>query len=311
MFNPKNKKIILAPLFILCSFLIFFLISNKNKEVSQANIKEIIPESSKHFNKKTASKIMPNFDLSLESNIVIVGNLKTGHIIFQKNADLKTSTASIAKLLSASIVLEKLNPEDVITINDIIYGNLPSKTDLVLNERIKVIDLLKMALIMSSNDSINALANHLGYYDFLNQMNLKAIDIGMYNSHFDNPVGFDSAGNYTTALDLFQLAKYVYNNYPLIGEISRSKAISFRSNSGIEHLVVPTNIIVGQLENYWGGKTGTTPLAKEALLAIFEFKEDGLSYPFVAIVTQSDNRFSDIKKISEWLNQNKIYLTNY
>jgi hypothetical protein len=47
------------------------------------------------------------------------------------------------------------------------------------------------------------------------------------------------------------------------------------------------------------------------LLAIFEFKEDGVSYPFVAIVTQSDNRFSDIKKISEWLNQNKIYLTNY
>jgi D-alanyl-D-alanine carboxypeptidase len=193
---------------------------------------------------------MPNFNLALESNIVIVGNLKTGQIIFQKNSDLKTSTASIAKLLSASIVLEKLNPEDVITIIDSIYSNLPSKTDLVLDEKIKVIDLLRMALIMSSNDSVSALANHLGYYDFLNQMNSKAIGIGMYNSHFDNPVGFDSAGNYTTALDLFQLAKYVYNNYPLIGEITRSKAVSFKSVSKVEHLVVPTNLIVGDLENF-------------------------------------------------------------
>jgi serine-type D-Ala-D-Ala carboxypeptidase (penicillin-binding protein 5/6) len=250
MFNPKNKKIILTLLFILCSFLIFFLISNKNKEVSEANIQEIIPESAKQFNKQTASKIMPKFDLILESDIVLVGNLKTGHIVFQKNADKTTNTASIVKLLSASIVLNQLKPEDVILVNDTIYTNLPSKTDLVLDEKIKVIDLLKMALIMSSNDSISALANHICYYDFLKQMNEKAIAIGMYNSHFDNPVGFDSAGNYTTALDLFQLGKYVYNNFPLIGEITKMKAVSFRSNSNIEHLVVPTNTIVDKLENY-------------------------------------------------------------
>ena len=311
MFNSKNKKIIPVILFVFCSFLIFFLISNKNNNVSQANIHEIIPESSKKFNKQTASKIIPNFNLELESNIVIVGNLNTGQIIFQKNADQKTSTASIAKLLSASIALEKLNIDDIVTIDDNLYTNLPSKTDLILKEKIKVIDLLKMALIMSSNDAISALANHIGYYDFLNQMNAKATEIGMYNSHFDNPVGFDSVGNYTTALDLFQLAKYIHHNFPLIGEITRTKAISFKSVSKVEHLVVPTNLIVGDLENFWGGKTGTTPLAKEALLAIFELKDNDKVYPFVAIVIQSDNRFSDIKKISDWLSQNKIYLTNY
>jgi D-alanyl-D-alanine carboxypeptidase len=226
------------------------LISNKNSNVSKANIHELVSEDSKKFNKNTASKIMPNFNVPLESNIAIVGNLKTGHIIFQQNADQKTSTASIAKLLSASIVLETLKPEDIININDTLYANLPSKTDLVLNEKISVSDLLKMALIMSSNDAINALANHIGYYDFLNQMNTKANLIGMYNSHFDNPIGFDSEGNYTTALDLFQLAKYVYNNFPLIGEITRTKAVSIKSASKIEHLIVPTNLLVAKLENY-------------------------------------------------------------
>jgi len=72
----------------------------------------------------------------------------------------------------------------------------------------------------------------------------------MYNSHFDNPVGFDSKGNYSNALDLFQLAKYIYNNFPIIGEITTSKAITITSESNIKHLVVPTNLIIDELENF-------------------------------------------------------------
>jgi D-alanyl-D-alanine carboxypeptidase len=74
---------------------------------------------------------------------------------------------------------------------------------------------------------------------------------------------------------------------------------------------VPTNLIIDKLENYWGGKTGTTPQAKEALLAIFEFKNNGKKYPYIVVIVQSDNRFSDIQKISEWLLANKPFLTNY
>lgn len=302
------KKIsVFVFLVLIASFIIFNI--NKKNNTSIADVKEVLPKAK--TNKETLSKINPVFDLALESNIVLIGNLETGHILYQKNADQKTNAASITKLLSAGVALENIDINNVITINDTIYSNLPAKADLVLGERIKVIDLIKMALIMSSNDAINALANHLGYYDFLNKMNTKANELGMYNSHFDNPVGFDSEGNYSNALDLFQLAKYIYNNFPIIGEITTSKAITITSESNIKHLVVPTNLIIDELENFWGGKTGTTPKAKEALLSIFEFEEKGKKYPYVAIIVQSDNRFSDVKKISEWFSNNKIILTNY
>jgi D-alanyl-D-alanine carboxypeptidase (penicillin-binding protein 5/6) len=299
MHSVNIKKILFLFLFIFIIAFISFNINRRSDNTSKADIGTIIPEKENKFNQNTSSKIMPQFDIILESNIVLIGNLKTGHILFQKNSDLKTNAASITKLLSSTVVLENTDLNKVININDDIYSHLPSKTDLMANENIKTVDLLKMALIMSSNDAINALSNYLGYYDFLAKMNAKANDIGMYNSHFDNPIGFDSEGNYSTALDLFQLAKYIYNNFPVIGEITRSNAITIKSESNIKHLIVPTNLIVDKLENYWGGKTGTTPKAKEALLAIFELQEDNKTYPYVAIVVQSDNRFSDIEKVSE------------
>jgi len=308
MKSKHITKILFLTTLILLIVFISLNITNKN---SKADIRTIIPESEVKFNKDTSSKIVPIFDIDLESNIILIGNLNTGNVLYQKNAEQKTNIASITKLLSSCIVLENSNTDQIVNINNEIYNSLPSKTDLLLDENIKIIDLLKMALIMSSNDAITALAHYSDYYPFLSKMNTKANEIGMYNSHFDNPVGFDSEGNYTTAIDLFQLAKYVYNNYPLIGEITKSKAITITSDSNIKHLIIPTNSILDELQNYWGGKTGTTSKAKEALLSIFELENNNKKYPFVAIIIQSDNRFSDIKKISDWLSENKIFLTNY
>ncbi len=244
------KKIIIFAGFVILVVLIIFLATRKTANTSKANINTSTMANSNLSQKKLPSQASPVFDLSLESNIVLIGNLKTGNIVFQKNADLKTNAASITKLLSSAVILENIGVDNVVHIDQQKYDYLPSKSDLVLDERIKVIDLLKMALIMSSNDAINALANHIVYYEFLNLMNQKAKSIGMYNSHFDNPIGFDSEKNYSTALDLFQLGKYIYNNFPLIGEITRSQAITVTSLSNVKHLVVPTNLIIDKLENY-------------------------------------------------------------
>jgi D-alanyl-D-alanine carboxypeptidase len=73
--------------------------------------------------------------------------------------------------------------------------------------------------------------------------------------------------------------------------------------------VVPTNSIIDKLSNYWGGKTGFTDEANEALLSIFEINDNSQKYPFVAIVIQSSNRFNDTQKISQWIENNKTLLT--
>ncbi len=310
MWSKIVKNLILLVLLVLIAFVILN-VTSKKLNTSNADIEVKDLKQNETISKNISSNIMSTFNLDLESDIVLISNLNTGRVLYQQNADQKTSTASIAKLLSSIVVLENMDVNEVIHINDVIYSSLPSKTDLLLSEDIKVIDLLKMTLIMSSNDAVSALANHIGYYDFLAKMNLKANEIGMYNSHFDNPIGFDSEGNYSTAFDLFQLAKYVYTNFPVIGEITKNQAVTITSESNINHLVVPTNLVVDKLENFWGGKTGTTPKAEEALLSIFELESNGNKYPYTAIIIKSKNRFSDIKKISKWMVNNNKFLTNY
>lgn len=202
--------------------------------------------------------------------------------------------------MSASIVLNKMDLDEIIIIDNGIYSKLPDKNDLLLNEKIKVYDLLRMALVMSSNDSITALAYSYGYDDFVSLMNQKALELGMFHSHFDNPVGFDSPQNYSTALDLFYLSRYIYNNHPLLGEISKSKAFNIKSASNITHLVIPTNTIISEIKEFWAGKTGLTPEASGALLTIYEFKNSqNKNIPFVSIVLKTKDRFKDTKIIYE------------
>jgi len=104
-----------------------------------------------------------------------------------------------------------------------------------------------MGLVMSCNDAIMALAYSMGENIFVGLMDQKIREIGLQDTGFFNPLFFDSEGNFTTALDLFKISRYIYNNYPQIGNITRMRAYTFKSESGIAHLVVPTNILLDKI----------------------------------------------------------------
>lgn len=307
-FCKNNFAIFLIVVTILIFTINYFNIRFINS--SNADVNSLINTDKETLVTPTTLKKTLFFNEPISSNIVLIGNLETGQIIYSKNIDVKTAIASITKWMSAVVYLENSDINMPITIDEEIYKSLPNKNDLLLYERIYAKDLLRMALIMSSNDAIVALAKSLDYDVFINQMNAKAIDLGMYQTKFDNPIGFDSENNYSTALDLFHLAKYVYKNHSDIGEISKKNSYNFTSISGIYHLVVPTNAVLNKLENYWGGKTGLTDQANQALLSIFELEDSGKKHPWVAIVIQSPDRFDDTLLISNWINKNKTLLIN-
>jgi len=105
-----------------------------------------------------------------------------------------------------------------------------------------------MTLIMSANDSSMILASYYGREKFAALMNEKIKEIGMEDTVFFDPLCFDDKGNFTTALDLFKLSRYIYYNYPIIGEITRTKSASFKSLTGETHLIVTTNELLGQID---------------------------------------------------------------
>ena len=249
MMQPTFNKKLLILFGVTLSCVVFFYYY-QNSWIDSSEIISKNNGNSTFFNTQTTSKIKPVFNQNLNAEIALIGNIETGHIFYEKSSDTEALIASITKLLSATVVLSKMDLDSVVTINQSIYNKLPSKNDLVLNEQIKVYDLLRMALVMSSNDAISALAYHYGYDGFVEVMNQKALEIGMFHSHFSNAVGFDSDQNYSSALDLFYLSRYIYNNHAIIGEISKSKAFNFKSVSGVKHLVIPTNTIIDQIPEF-------------------------------------------------------------
>lgn len=252
-------------------------------------------------------KLLPlNQDISAFS--YLVGELKSGKILIEKNSKIHLFPASLSKLLTAMIVIDKLPLDEKIIMDEYSLSAEGNEIDFKVGEELKVNDLLKALLISSSNDAAIALEkkiNSLGT-NFLDLMVEKVKKLKMNDSAFFDSTGLDRKGNFTTAYDLFLLTQEIYRHYPLIGEITRLKETEIYSIDKKEkHLLKNTNELVEKINNLWGGKTGSTPLAGDCLLTVYEFtlpfKNDKI--PIGIIVLGSLDRFNDTLKLYEWLNE--------
>src|SRR3989344_1524708 len=94
----------------------------------------------------------------LDAKSVLVYDTRSGRFLFNKNSRIKLPVASLTKILSAVVVLENLNPKDVVVVPKETLKVDSEKQSLYLDERITVENLLKLMLIESSNDAAYTLA---------------------------------------------------------------------------------------------------------------------------------------------------------
>ncbi|MEG2770090.1 MAG: serine hydrolase, partial [Oscillospiraceae bacterium] len=125
------------------------------------------------------------------SQCYIVTDATTGQVYIQKNAEEKKFPASITKLLTVALVLEKGNLDDVITVSKTAVS-LPSeatRANFYEGEEITVRDAVYAAILVSGNDAANALAEYIAgtNENFDELMNEKAAQCGCTNTHFSNP----------------------------------------------------------------------------------------------------------------------------
>lgn len=251
-------------------------------------------------------KLIP-FQEEVSAIAYLVGELNSGKILLKQNENIHFYPASLSKLLTAMLVIDNLSLDDVVTMDEYAVSAEGQEVDFKAGEQLRVSDLLKALLISSSNDAAIALEekiNSLGY-NFLDLLQEKLKKLKMRDSAFFDSTGLDRKGNFTTAFDLFLLSKEIYHNYHLIGEIARQKEteISVLNNSK-KYLLKNTNELVSQIENLWAGKTGSTPIAGDCLLTIYEFtpplKNDKIA--IAIIVLNSKDRFGDTLKLYNWFN---------
>ena len=242
-----------------------------------------------------------NDHINIDSKSAIVLDVGTDAILYSKNSKEKMPIASLTKIMTALVVLENVDLNGAVTISRNAFDTDGRKDSLAVNEKIKAEDLLKIMLIRSNNTAAVSLAEHTGgsVEEFIKLMNKKAELLGLKNTNFSNPTGFDSEENYSTAYDIAQLFDYALDK-PLVWEILRIQRLNLTSLDGkIKHNLKNTNLLLGRLENVTGGKTGLTDEAGQCLALVVGDPID--NHQIISVVLNAEDRFLQTEKLVKWV----------
>ena len=251
--------------------------------------------SATYLDKETADRIKRNTDS------IIAKDLTTKQLIFAKDEQKINQPASLTKIMTAMLAIESGRMNDVVTITREMIQVEPTKANLRVGEKFYLRDLVKAAMVMSANDAAMSIGVFLGDGDvskFVAQMNKKAKAIGMKNTNFTNPCGFDSSNfghHYSTALDLLTLSEYAIKNSNF-NDMAKLKRHDFRAiNTKRSYAAYTHNKLLNNYKYAVGIKTGYTQKAGPCLIA----RAKNGNKDILVVMLNSEHRWNDIKTIFE------------
>jgi D-alanyl-D-alanine carboxypeptidase (penicillin-binding protein 5/6) len=196
----------------------------------------------------------------------IVVDARSGDVLLAKRADLRRPIASTTKLMTALLTLESGKLGRTFTAPAYSANPIESKINLRRGERMKVRDLLTALLLESANDAAVDLAVGVGgsKQSFVDKMNARARQLGLKNTHYANPIGLDSPGNYSSARDLALLARKLMTNKTFAATVDKPRA-TLRSGDHVR-TIRNRNLLIGRYRFVDGVKTGHTSTARYVLV---------------------------------------------
>lgn len=229
----------------------------------------------------------------------ILVEASTGRILYEKNADVERPPASMTKMLTCVLALEKTNPLEAIPLNQEAILTEDVSLNWTTQDTVSAHDMITAVMLISENGGAVALAQAVGgsVPNFAEMMNDKAKQIGCTHSHFVNPNGLPDANHYSTAADMARIAVYCMKN-DAFREIVGTRRTSI-------HWLTPkdkwvelnnTNELLGKYKGADGIKTGWTQAAGGCLSASAKRGEIEL----IAVVMHSpdpNTRFDDASNI--------------
>ncbi|MBJ8052017.1 serine-type D-Ala-D-Ala carboxypeptidase DacF [Bacillus cereus] len=214
--------------------------------------------------------------LAEQASSAIVIEQDTGKVLFDKNPNEKLPPASMTKIMTMLLIMEqvekgKLKLTDKVRASEHAASMGGSQIFLEPGEEMTVNEMLKGIAIASGNDASVAVAEHIAGSEegFVNMMNKKAKDLGLKNTHFQNPTGLPATNHYSTANDMAIMAKELMK-YPLIRKYTGKYEDYLRENTDKKFWLVNTNKLVRFYPGVDGVKTGFTTEAKYCLTASAE-----------------------------------------
>ncbi len=242
-------------------------------------------------------------ELKLNSRIAVAYDRKSGNVIYGKDENKRTAMASTTKIMSAIVLIENANLDEMITVTAKAAGTGGSRLGLKNNDKITLKDLLYGLMLKSGNDAAVAIAENVGgsVEGFANLMNAKAKEIGLENTHYVTPHGLDNPEHYTTAYELAKLADYALKN-EVFAKVVNTKIYTVTIN-GYPKTITNTNELLGYLDGVNGVKTGFTNNAGRCLVT--SVNRDG--FEIITVVLQADTkkmRTTDSINLIEYIYKN-------
>lgn len=246
----------------------------------------------------------------------VVLDVDSGKILSAANADDQRQIASLTKMMTTLMVVERVkNLDEPVTIpEDAVYadgtrvgcprsGYCPGNRFKV-GEQVTVYNLLKAALMNSANDAAISLGEHLGgsQEGFAKMMNARAKELGLEHTHFCTPSGLEPDGHesecYSSAADVARIASEALK-HDVLWQIMRLPDATITSCDGTQsHNIFNTDKIIGQVPDLIGTKTGFTPLAGYSLMAAAY--DPSHKHRVVAVVLDDSQRWQDIQTMLHW-----------
>jgi len=190
-------------------------------------------------------------------------------VLWEKQANVRLPPASLTKLMMALLTLEKTPLNTVVNISQDATKETGSRLGLQVNSKFSAEDLLKAALLNSANDACHALVDHVAgnEKEFVSLMNVRARQMGLLGTHFQNACGHDADNHYSTANDLAIVANQALEHGFILSTVKLTDAKITSPDGRYSYQLTNKNALLGRYNGIAGLKTGYTAKAGKCLIA--------------------------------------------
>lgn len=237
----------------------------------------------------------------LSAQGVLAYDLDSGITLYEKNPEKPLLPASTTKIMTALVSLDAYPLDKVLVIGNEVNVD-GQKMGLVAGSEMTVENLLYGLMVYSANDAAVVLAKNYegGESAFIEAMNKKAVDLGLKNTHFVNPVGLDGELQRSTARDMVLLSSVAMKNSEF-AKIVGTKKVTVETVDG-KYIYPLSNIneLLGKVDGVLGVKTGWTEGARENLVTYIDRDDKKV----IVAVLGSQDRFGETKELIDWIYTN-------
>ena len=228
--------------------------------------------------------------IEVNAKAAVLIEADSGRVLYEQHAHTRLPMASTTKIMTALVVLERCDLRATVAVDERAVGVEGSSVYLYPGELLTVEQLLYAVLLSSANDAAAALAYLVAdsIEGFAALMNQKAAEIGVRDTHFQNPHGLDADGHYTTAYDLAVITAYALQNEDFLRIVStQKKVIPLQGQEGAR-VLRNHNRLLASYSGCIGVKTGFTKKSGRCLVSAAE--RDGVRLICVTLDCPDDWR---------------------